>query len=208
MQHDVRLSPAEVSRVPVLVLVNSGDQESRRRPTAACRGPDSGPRQSSTGRFGVRGFKLKETSHNQRDKGQPPEPFEAAQGKKVGLVGVPLQQGGHAAGHPLVAFVDELLAEVAVDLQGDHAVMSWQRAVDESRAGADGPRWLCATLGCVRGFDRLLICEDERGSAAAGRQRGRRRLAPGVVAVQLTDTPRAREPGSSGLTGLHDWEVK
>lgn len=53
--------------------------------------------------------------------------------KEVRLVRVPLQQGGHAASHSLVAFVDELLAEVAVNLLGRHAVMGWQRAVDEVR---------------------------------------------------------------------------
>lgn len=56
-----------------------------------------------------------------------------AEGEEEGLVGVPLQQGGDAAGHPLVAFVDELLAEVAVDLQGRPAVVGRQRAVDEVR---------------------------------------------------------------------------
>lgn len=56
-----------------------------------------------------------------------------AKGEEEGLVGVPLQQGGDAAGHPLVAFVDELLAEVAVDLQGRQAVVGRQRAVDEMR---------------------------------------------------------------------------
>lgn len=35
--------------------------------------------------------------------------------------------------HPLIAFVDELPAEVAVNLLGRRAVMSWQRAVDEVR---------------------------------------------------------------------------
>lgn len=53
--------------------------------------------------------------------------------KEERLVRVPLQQGGHAASHSLVAFVDELLAEVAVNLLGRHAVMGWQRAVDEVR---------------------------------------------------------------------------
>lgn len=53
--------------------------------------------------------------------------------KKEGLIGISLQQGGDTAGHPFVAFVDELLAEVAVDLQGRHAIMSRQGAVDEVR---------------------------------------------------------------------------
>lgn len=55
------------------------------------------------------------------------------QSKKVCLVGISLQQGGHAASHSFVTFVDELQTEVAVDLLGRHAVMSWQGAVDEVR---------------------------------------------------------------------------
>lgn len=54
-------------------------------------------------------------------------------GKEEGLVGVPLQQRRHASGHPLVALVDELLAEVAVDLLGRQPVVGRQRAVDEVR---------------------------------------------------------------------------
>lgn len=56
-----------------------------------------------------------------------------AKGEEEGLVGVPLQQDGDAASHPLIAFVDELLAEVAVDLLGRQPVMGRQRAVDEVR---------------------------------------------------------------------------
>ncbi|KAA8589976.1 hypothetical protein FQN60_013341 [Etheostoma spectabile] len=55
-------------------------------------------------------------------------PFLPAWGKRS----IELQlQGRHTASHSLVAFVDELLAEVAVDLQGGHAVMCGQGAVDE-----------------------------------------------------------------------------
>lgn len=54
-------------------------------------------------------------------------------GEEEGLVGVPLQQRRHAASHPLVALVDELLAEVAVDLLGCQPVVGRQRAVDEVR---------------------------------------------------------------------------
>lgn len=53
--------------------------------------------------------------------------------EKEGLIGISLQQGGDAAGHPFVAFVDKLLTEVAVDLLGRHAIMSRQGAVDEVR---------------------------------------------------------------------------
>ncbi len=53
--------------------------------------------------------------------------------KEVSLVGISLQQNGHTASHSLIAFVDQLLAEVAVDLLGRHAVMSWQGPVDEVR---------------------------------------------------------------------------
>lgn len=53
--------------------------------------------------------------------------------KKVSLVGISLQQGRNSSCHSLVAFVDQLLAEVAVNLLSRHAVMSWQRAVDEVR---------------------------------------------------------------------------
>lgn len=52
-------------------------------------------------------------------------------GEEEGLVGVPLQEGGDTASHPLVALVDELLAEVAVDLLGRQPVVGRQRAVDE-----------------------------------------------------------------------------
>lgn len=57
--------------------------------------------------------------------------FTCTESKKVRLVGVSLQQGGDASSHPLVAFVDELLSEVAVDLQGRRPVVSRQRAVYE-----------------------------------------------------------------------------
>lgn len=57
----------------------------------------------------------------------------SAEGEKVGLVGISLQQRRHAAGHALVAFVDEFLAEVVVYLLGCDAVVSWQGAVDELR---------------------------------------------------------------------------
>lgn len=56
-----------------------------------------------------------------------------AKGEEEGLVGVPLQQGGDTASHPLIALVDELLAEVAVDLLGRQPVVGRQRAVDEVR---------------------------------------------------------------------------
>lgn len=57
----------------------------------------------------------------------------SAEGEKVGLVGIFLQQRRHAAGHALVAFVDEFLAEVVVYLLGCDAVVSRQGAVDELR---------------------------------------------------------------------------
>lgn len=53
--------------------------------------------------------------------------------KKVGLVGIPLQQRRHSPRHSLVALVDELLAKVAVDLLRRHAIVSREGAVDEVR---------------------------------------------------------------------------
>lgn len=57
----------------------------------------------------------------------------STKGKKVRLVGIPLQQSRHAASHSLVALVDEFLAEVVVYLLGRDAVVSRQGAVDELR---------------------------------------------------------------------------
>lgn len=62
-----------------------------------------------------------------------PQEVTCTKSKKVCLVGISLQQGRHPASHSLIAFVDELLAEVAVDLQGRYAIMSWQGTVDEVR---------------------------------------------------------------------------
>lgn len=62
-----------------------------------------------------------------------PQEVTCTKCKKVRLVWISLQQGRHTTSHSLIAFVDELLAEVAVNLQGRHAVMSWQRTVDEVR---------------------------------------------------------------------------
>lgn len=56
-----------------------------------------------------------------------------AKSKKERLVGISLQQGGHAASHSFVALVDELLPEVAVDLLGRQTVVGRQGAVDEVR---------------------------------------------------------------------------
>lgn len=87
---------------------------------------------------------VRETSYNQQVKGQlnlflhiPHAVFQTSltctKSKKVRLVRISLQQGRDTASHSLVAFVDELLAEVAVNLLGRHAVVSRQRAVDEVR---------------------------------------------------------------------------
>lgn len=64
---------------------------------------------------------------------EPRASLTGAKGEKVGLVGVSLQQRRHAARHALVAFVDELLAEVVVYLLRCDAVVSRQGAVDELR---------------------------------------------------------------------------
>lgn len=64
----------------------------------------------------------------------------SAKGKKVRLVGIPLQQSRHAASHSLVALVDEFLAEVVVYLLGRDAVVSRQGAVDELRQLENGKK--------------------------------------------------------------------
>lgn len=64
---------------------------------------------------------------------EPRGSLTSAEGEKVRLVRISLQQRRHAAGHALIAFVDEFLAEIVVDLLGCDAVMSWQGAVDELR---------------------------------------------------------------------------
>lgn len=64
---------------------------------------------------------------------KPRVSLTSAESEKVRLVGISLQQRWHAAGHALVAFVDEFLAEVVVYLLGCDAVVSRQGAVDELR---------------------------------------------------------------------------
>lgn len=44
-----------------------------------------------------------------------------------------MQQGRYTTSHSLIAFIDELLAKVAVNLLGRQAVVSRQGAVDEVR---------------------------------------------------------------------------
>lgn len=61
------------------------------------------------------------------------ETLTCTESKKVCVVGISLQQGRDTTSHSFVAFVDELLAEVAVNLLGRHTVMSWQGTVDELR---------------------------------------------------------------------------
>ena len=56
-----------------------------------------------------------------------------SEGEEEALGGAPLQQGGDTLCHSLVALVDELLAEVAVDLQCRDSVVRWQGAVDKVR---------------------------------------------------------------------------
>lgn len=64
---------------------------------------------------------------------KPRVSLTSAEGEKVRLVGISLQQRRHTAGHALIAFVDEFLAEVVVYLLGCDAVVSRQGAVDELR---------------------------------------------------------------------------
>lgn len=68
------------------------------------------------------------------------EAFTCTKSKEVSLVGIPEQQGRHATGHSLIAFIDELLAKVAVNLQGRRSVVSRQGAVDEVRKLRDEER--------------------------------------------------------------------
>lgn len=47
--------------------------------------------------------------------------------------GVSLKEGRDAAGHSLIAFVNELLTQVTINLLCRQALMSWQGTVDEMR---------------------------------------------------------------------------
>lgn len=56
-----------------------------------------------------------------------------AKGKEEALGGAPLKEGGDAACHSLIAFVDELLAKIAVNLLRCGALVIQQRTVQEVR---------------------------------------------------------------------------
>lgn len=69
-----------------------------------------------------------------KDSGQNPYPTLAqtcSEGKEADLVLVLLQKSHDPLSHALIPLIDELLAEVAVDLLGCHLLVRWEGGVDK-----------------------------------------------------------------------------
>ncbi len=67
----------------------------------------------------------------------------SSKSEEEALGGISLKEGGDAAGHSFVAFVNEFLSQVTVNLLCCQALLSWQGTVDEMRKLRQNKRENC-----------------------------------------------------------------